>query len=87
MQTLGVYDTFYFSIVTFDDAYVSYVIPKTGYNESSKSYFVTVTVCVIIPKPGNFNFEVKTTLNDLNVPDIFKVVNFTTLDPYHHKKH
>ena len=63
------------SLVTFTDAYVSYVIPKTGYDESTKNYFVTVTVCVVIPKPGTFNFEVETKLNGLNVPAIFKVIN------------
>ena len=50
------------------------MIPKTGYNESSKSYYVTVTVCVVIPKPGIFNLEIETTLNDLNIPAIFKVI-------------
>ena len=63
------------SLVTFTDAYVSYVIPKTGYDESTKNYFVTVTVCVVVPKPGIFNFEVETKLNGLNVPAIFKVIN------------
>ena len=61
------------SIVTFNDAYVSYAIPKTGYNEISKSYFVTVTVCLIIPKPTTIDVSIATNLTDIPVPPTLKV--------------
>jgi hypothetical protein len=63
----------FLSLVTFTDAYVSYVIPKTGYNESTKSYFVTVTVCLIIPKPTTIDVSIATTVSGPSVPKIQKV--------------
>ena len=61
------------SLVTFTEAYVSYVIPKTGYNESTKSYFVTVTVCLIIPKPTTIDVSIATTVSGPSIPKIQKV--------------
>ena len=61
------------SLVTFTEAYVSYVIPKTGYNESTKSYFVTVTVCLIIPKPTTIDVSIATNLTDTPIPPVQKV--------------
>ena len=34
------------SLVTFENIYVSYVIPKTFYNTTTNAYYVSVTVCV-----------------------------------------
>ena len=62
-------------MVMFTDAYVSYVIPKTGYNESTKSYYVTVTVCLIIPKPTTIDVAIATTVSGPSIPKIQKVLN------------
>ena len=61
------------SIVTFTDAYVSYVVPKTGYNDSTKSYYLTVTVCLIIPKPTTIAVSVVTSLTGTTIPPIQEV--------------
>ncbi len=68
------YHSFNPSIVTFTDAYISYVIPKTSYNESTRSYYVTVTVCFIIPKPATIDVSVVTNLTDVPVPPIIEKV-------------
>ena len=52
---------FNFSIVTFNNVYVSYVIPKTGYNASQiglTHYYFSITICLIIPKPISINVAV-----------------------------
>ena len=61
------------SIVTFNDVYVSYVTPKTDYDNSTKSYYVTSTICLIIPKPGSFNVTVETLLSSTTTPVIEEV--------------
>ena len=48
------------SILTFTDAYVSYVIPKAEYDASASSYYLSVTVCVDIPKPTSIEVNVLT---------------------------
>ena len=48
------------SILTFTDAYVSYVIPKAEYDASTSSYYLSVTVCVDIPKPTSIEVNVLT---------------------------
>ena len=65
--------SFISSIVMFTDAYVSYVIPKTDYDESTKSYYVTVTVCLIIPKPTTIDVAIATTVSGPNIPAILRV--------------
>ena len=73
------------SLVTFPEAYVSYVIPKTGYNESTKSYFVTVTVCLIIPKPTTIDVSIATNLTDIPIPPIQKAsTKAKTRNMYHY---
>jgi hypothetical protein len=49
------------------------VIPKTGYNESTKSYFITVTVCLIIPQPTTIDVSIVTNPTDIHIPPILKV--------------
>ena len=61
------------SIVTFTEAYVSYVTPKTHYDPFTKTYSVTVTVCLIIPKPTTIDVAIATELADIGVPPIQKV--------------
>ena len=51
---------FYYSLVTFNDVYVSYVIPKAEYDSTAGSYFLSVTVCVIVPQPASFEVNVAT---------------------------
>ena len=69
------------SIVTFTEAYVSYVIPKTHYDPLTKTYFVTVTVCLIIPKPTTIDVAVVTDLADVGVPPIQKVCLYGLMNP------
>lgn len=61
------------SIVTFTEAYLSSVTPKTHYDPRTKTYFVTVNVCLIIPKPTTIDVAVVTDLADIGVPPIQKV--------------
>ena len=49
------------------------MIPKTGYDESTKSYYVTVTVCLVIPKPTSIEIYIATNLTDVPVLPIQKV--------------
>ena len=67
----------YYSIVTFTEAYVSFVTPKTHYNHSTKSYDITITVCLIIPKPTTIDVAVVTDIADVVVPSIQKVYQST----------
>ena len=62
------------SIVTFTDAYVSYVIPKAEYDNSSKSYYVTITICLIIPKPTAIDVTIVTNLPGTTIPAVRKVL-------------
>ena len=48
---------FYYSLVTFTEVYVSYVIPKA---EFDIGYHLSVTVCVIVPQPASFDLSVTT---------------------------
>ena len=64
---------FFSSIVTFTEAYVSYVTPKSHYDPLTKTYFVTVAVCLIIPKPTTIDVAIVTKLADIGVPSIQKV--------------
>lgn len=41
------------SIISFQDAFVDYVIPKTYFNDTDKSYYVSITVCVQLDHPAN----------------------------------
>ena len=43
------------SIVTFDAAYVSYVVPKPYYHTWSQSYYVSLVVCWMVPEPLDGN--------------------------------
>ena len=52
---------FHHSLVTFNDVYVSYVIPKAEYDDSDGSYYLSVTVCVMVPQPASFDLNVVTT--------------------------
>lgn len=39
--------------MTFDHAYILDVVPKTSYNDTEKSYFVSVTVCLhVVSEPS-----------------------------------
>ena len=41
------------SLVMFEQVYVTDVVPKTFYNDSMKSYFVSVTVCMhVVSQPS-----------------------------------
>jgi hypothetical protein len=48
------------SIVTFTEAYVSYVTPKTHCDPLAQTYFVSVTVCLIVPKPTTIDVAITT---------------------------
>ena len=61
------------SMVTFTDVYVGHVIPKAFYDDSSKSYHLNVTVCLIIPKPISINVTMATNLTGTTIPTIRKV--------------
>ena len=65
----------FYSIVTFTGAYVSYVTPKTDYDSSTKSYYVTITVCLIVPKPTTIDVAVVTRLSGTLIPPIQKVMH------------
>ena len=41
------------SIVSFQHAFVDYVIPKTYFNATDKSYYASITVCVALDKNSN----------------------------------
>ena len=45
---------------------MSYVIPKTDYDVNSKSYYLTVTVCVILPAAQELTVDFKTTSADFD---------------------
>lgn len=45
--------TYTHSIISFQDAFVDYVIPKTYFNDTDKSYYVSITVCVQLDHPAN----------------------------------
>ena len=51
---------FHHSLVTFNDVYISYVIPKAEYDSSDGSYYLSVTVCVMVPQPASFDLNVVT---------------------------
>ena len=65
----------YYSIVTFTEAYVSYVIPKTGYDNTAAAYYLTLTVCLVIPKPTSFKVTVETVLSGKTLPGIDEVMS------------
>ena len=73
-----VYCFFNFSIVTFTDVYVSYVIPKTFFNNlshSHSSHGFSVTVCFIIPKPTNIDIKVEAATFDYSQNTSIEVLN------------
>ena len=45
--------SFSLSIISFQDAFVDYVIPKTYFNDTDKSYYVSITACVHLAHNSN----------------------------------
>lgn len=41
------------SIISFQDAFVDYVIPKTYFNDTDKSYYASITTCVHLAHNSN----------------------------------
>ena len=41
------------SIISFQDAYVDYFIPKTYFNDTDKSYYASITTCVHVAHNSN----------------------------------
>ena len=41
------------SIISFQDAYVDYIIPKTYFNDTDKSYYASITTCVYLAHNSN----------------------------------
>ena len=41
------------SIISFQDAFVDYVVPKTFFNDTEKAYHASITVCVQLDQAQN----------------------------------
>ena len=47
------YAMFSCSIISFQDAFVDYVIPKAYFNDTDKSYYASINTCVQLDRNSN----------------------------------